>query len=86
MEFSELMTVTGAALGAGMITQFGKFLGLPTRWARQVSLISGAAIFLIATSIAGDPTVAEWFASVFAGGTAGLAAVAAYDAASEMKK
>lgn len=85
MEFSELLTVPGAALGAGLITQFGKILGLPGRWARQVSLVAGAAILLVATAIAGDPTAAEWFASAFAGGTAGLAAVAAYDAASEMR-
>ncbi len=85
MEFSELLTVPGAALGAGLITQFGKILGLPTRWARKVALISGALILLVATGIGGDPTVAEWFAAAFAGGTAGLAAVAAYDAASEMR-
>ena len=80
MEFTELLTVPGAALGAGLLVQVGKILGLPTRWARQTAVVLGTAILLAAMAISGDVTAAEWFAGTFAGGTAGLAAVAAYDA------
>ena len=80
MEFSELLTVPGAALGAGLIVQFAKILGLPGSWARQLALVSGATILLVAMAIQGDPDAAAWFAGAFAGATAGLAAVAAYDA------
>lgn len=81
MEFTELLTVPGAALGAGLLVQVAKVLGLPSRLARRVAVVLGAAILLGALAINGDVTVAEWFAGTFAGGTAGLAAVAAYDAA-----
>ena len=82
MEFSELLTVPGAALGAGLLTSVMKQLWLPGKWARQFSLLTAMTLLAVATAIDGGANATEWFATiVLAGPTAGLAAIAAYDQA-----
>ncbi len=81
MEFSELLTVPGAAAVAIGLTQFAKaLLGLPRVWARKFAILAGLVLVVVATAINGDATSTDWFMSVaFAGPAAGMAAVGTFD-------
>lgn len=82
MDFTaaELLTIPGAAAAAVAIVKALTTIGMPTAWARRAAVILGVALLVGATIATDGLTIGVLLAAIPAGISAGLTAVASYDA------